>query len=346
MTEGQAELFRRVSVVIPVSTRYDEPKALYDNYRRGLADLKAELEFIYVIDGAFPEVEEALRDLQLRGEGLRVIKLARSFGEAAALSVGFRYATGDAVLVLPAFHQVQASELPKLLGGLESADLVVGRRWPRSDSRLNRLQTSLFFGIVRLLTRSRFRDLGCNVRAMRRAVCEEVLIYGDQHRFLPILAAHHGFRVMEMDVAQSQQDGFRRFYQPGVYVRRLLDLMTVFFLVRFTKRPMRFFGLLGTVTAGLGALYVLVLVFQRLAMDMPLADRPALLLSSLMVVLGVQIFAMGLIGELIIYTHARHLQEYAVEEMVGAETEPDSADVDRKPGGEAARQRPRPLPTS
>ncbi len=323
MATGKQAVFSKVSVIVPVTERYDNPVEVYEGYRRGLAGVQAQLEFIYVIDGAYPEVEAALQGLQARGERIRVVKLARSFGEAAALSVGFRYATGDAMLMVPAFHQVQPGELPKLLQALDHADMAVARRWPRSDSSLNRLQTRLFYGVVNLLTRTRFHDLGCNVRAMRRAVCDDVLIYGDQHRFLPILAAHHGFRVVEVDLAQSRQDGYRRVYAPGVYVRRLLDLMTVFFLARFTKRPMRFFGLLGTVTASAGGISLLVLIIQRLAFEMALADRPALLLASLLVVLGMQIFAMGLIGELIIYTHARHLQEYAIEEMIGEEVEPD-----------------------
>lgn len=326
MTAAQVSSFNRISVVVPVSNRYDDPEILFNEYRHALSRLGAELEFVYVIDGSFPKVYEALSTLQANGAPLRIIKLGRSFGEAAALSVGFRHCTGDAIITLPPFHQVEASDLPALIHRLESADMVVGRRWPRKDSMLNRFQTSCFFGLVRLLTRARFKDLGCNVRAMRRKVCEEVVLYGDQHRFLPMLAVHQGFRVAEINLEQSKQDGFRRVYAPGVYVRRALDLLTVFFLVKFTKRPMRFFGLLGSFTAGAGGLYILVLVFQRLFLGMPLADRPALLLSSLIVVLGVQIFAMGLIGELIIYTHARHLQEYAVEEIVGEETELDDGE--------------------
>lgn len=345
MTEAQVSSFRRISVVVPVSHRYDDPETLFHEYRDALSGLSAELEFVYVIDGAFPEVHQTLSALQADGAPLRIIKLGRSFGEAAALSIGFRYCTGDAIVTLPPFHQVEASDLPSLIHRLESADMVVGRRWPRNDSLLNRFQTSCFFGLVRLFTRSRFKDLGCNVRAMRPKVCEEVVLYGDQHRFLPMLAVHQGFRVREIDLAQSKQDGFRRVYAPGVYVRRTLDLLTVFFLIKFTKRPMRFFGLLGSFTAGAGGLYILVLVFQRLFLDMPLADRPALLLSSLIVVLGVQIFSMGLVGELIIYTHARHLQEYAIEEIVGEEIEPNDEET-HSPNDDLVAPANRPIATT
>lgn len=309
--------FDRVSVVIPVTGRHDDPETLFGQYSQALRTLGADLEFVYVLDGPYPEVRAALDNLQAAGEPIRVISLGRSFGEAAALSVGFRHCAGDAVVILPAFLQVEPADLPRLVRQLESVDMVVGRRWPRSDSRFNRLQTSLFFGLVSALTRSRFKDIGCGVRAMRRQVCEEVVLYGDQHRFLPMLAAHRGFRVAEVNLAQSPRDGFRRVHAPGIYVRRLLDLLTVFFLVKFTRKPMRFFGLVGTCTAGAGVLYLLYLLFERLVLGVPLADRPALLLSSLLVVLGVQVFAMGLIGELIIYTHARQMQEYAIAETIG-----------------------------
>jgi len=312
---------RSLSVVIPVSVRYDNPRALYEAYREGLAPLNRKVEFIYVIDGNSPAFYEAVLELQSEGEPIRIVKLGRRFGESAALSAGFRHAAGEVILTLPAYYQVQASDLPQLVQGLDSADLVVGRRWPRQDSGFNRLQTGLFSGLVRLFTNVKFSDLACDARAMRRRVCDEVLLYGDQHRFLPLLAAHRGFRVREVDMAQSDSAGFYRFNAPGLYLRRVLDLLTVFFLTKFTKRPMRFFGLVGSATASIGGLYMLVLVAQRLVLGLPLADRPALLLSALMLVLGVQIFAMGLIGELIIFTHGRQTQEFAIEEVVesGAE---------------------------
>lgn len=316
MTAQQGTGFRSLSVVVPVSGRYDDPRELYTAYRDALCGRDMAVEFIYVIDGAYPKTFEVLAGLQAEGEPIRIVMLARHFGEATALSVGFHHAGGDALLTLPAFHQVDAAELPRLVDALAAADMVVGRRWPRADSTFNRLQTGFFSAAVRLLTRTPVHDLGCNVRALRRKVCDEVLLYGDQQRFLPILAAHRGFRVVEIDLAQSRQDGYRRVYKPGIYLQRAIDLLTVFFLTKFTKRPMRFFGLLGSATAGVGALYIVFLVFQRLFLDVALADRPALLLSSLLVVLGVQIFAMGLIGELIIFAHARQMDEYAIDEVI------------------------------
>jgi len=166
------------------------------------------------------------------------------------------------------------------------------------------------------VTRSRFRDLGCGARALRRQVFEEIDLYGDQHRFMAILAARLGFRVTEVRVRQSPQDRLHRIYRPKEYAHHVLDLFSIFFLVRFTKKPLRFFGMLGAVTFGVGALLIAWLCVDRLLFGEALADRPALLLAALLVVLGLQVFALGLLGELIIFTHARGLKDYRVEEVI------------------------------
>lgn len=315
-----------LSVVIVVSGRLDDLEVLYREYCAGLAPLQRPLDVIVVLDGLFPTVHEQVQRLQQSGEPIRIIQLSRPFGEAAALSAAFRHVRGEEILILPAFRQVAAADLPTVVRGLDDVDMVAARRWPRRDSLFNRLQTRLFALVAGFLTRTTVHDLGCNVRALRRRVAEEVIVYGDQHRFLPILAANQGFRVSEVAVGQSADDARWRIYSPGTCLRRVLDLLTVYFLTKFTRRPMRFYGLTGSATAAAGGLYMAWLVFQRFAMDMPLADRPGLLLATLLVVLGVQIFAMGLIGELIIYANARHMPEFAIEVIIeeGLPQEPPS----------------------
>ena len=151
---------------------------------------------------------------------------------------------------------------------------------------------------------------------MRRRVLEEMDLYGDQHRFIAILATRLGFRVAEVPVRQSPLDRFDKVYRPRVYAHHALDLFSIFFLVRFTKRPLRFFGMLGASTFGIGALLLAYLSVERLVFNHQLGDRPALLLAGLLVVLGLQVFALGLLGELIIFTHARGLKDYRVEEVI------------------------------
>ena len=305
-----------LSVIIPITERYDDPAELFEAYNQALAGLGYDYEVIYVLDGPYPDTRRTLEVLQAAGHPVRVLQLSKKFGEATALTAASDHARGDILMTLPAFFQVEPSSLPRLVEGLEDDDMVIVRRWPRTDSAFNRLQTSLFNRLLSFLTGARFHDLGCGVRIFRRTVPEAVPLYGDQHRFMPVLALRQGFRVREIDLPQSPRDSFRRVYRPGVYPRRLLDMLTVFFLIKFTKKPLRFFGLIGSGTAALGGLALLYVIVERLFFDVGLADRPALLLSSLMVVLGVQIFGLGLIGELIIFTHAREIKEYAVREVV------------------------------
>ena len=131
--------------------------------------------------------------------------------------------------------------------------MVVAHRWPRAGGSFEKVRRSVFHGMLRLVTGQSFRDLGCGVRLFDRAVLEEISIYGDQHRFLPLLAQRNGFRVLEHDMRQSARDQFRGRYGVREYVRRALDILTVFFLIRFTKKPLRFFGMIGTVVFGVGA---------------------------------------------------------------------------------------------
>lgn len=305
-----------ITVVIPVTERYDDIHELYAQYKEGLKGTPHTYEFVYVIDGHFPEVVGELKTLRDQGEPIRIIKLAKYFGEATALTAGFESSSGNVILTLPAYYQVEPSEIAKILKELDGNDIVIGRRYPRVDSRFNRFQTRLFHWLLKIITGSSFRDLGCGVRGFKRQVALTVPLYGDQHRFLPLLASRQGFRIKEVDLSQSAKDKHWRIYRPGVYPRRMLDLLTVFFLVKFTKKPLRFFGLIGAATFGAGGLVLLYLIGERLFLGAALANRPALLLSSLLVVLGVQIFALGLIGELIIFTHAKDIKEYSIEEII------------------------------
>jgi hypothetical protein len=182
----------------------------------------------------------------------------------------------------------------------------------------------------------RLHDLGCGARAMKRRVLEELSLYGDQHRLLAVLADRQGFRVTEVELRQSERDRFEGIYRPREYAHLVLDVFTVFFLVRFTKKPLRFFGMIGATMFGLGVFVVLYLVFTRLAFGESLADRPALLLSSLLVVLGLQLFALGLLAELIIFTHARHLKDYQAAEIIQYPEAPPQQPMLESPASKAA----------
>lgn len=305
-----------ISVIVPVENRFDSVEEIYRHYEAGLMELGRSYEFIFVLDGPRQEFANGLKKLEEDGKEFSVVQLSRWFGEAAALMAGFETSRGRSILTLPAYFQVESSEFQDLFVALENADLVICRRHPRRGSAIERLRRRIFHGLLSWITHLRFNDLGCSVRAMRREVLGELKLYGDQQRFLPVLANHQGFRVQEMNVRQSERDVFKGRYPISDYARSFLDLITVFFLVRFTKKPLRFFGMLGAFTSIIGGVIIATLVFQRVFFEQALGTRPALLLASLLVVLGLQLFALGLLGELIIFTHARDLKDYKVDRIV------------------------------
>jgi glycosyltransferase involved in cell wall biosynthesis len=316
VTANSEAAFLPLSVIMPVGNRHARDiAALYTEYKAGLDALDQRYEFIVVLDGPRPEVAANLQRLLARGDNLIVISLTKRFGEATALMAGFQRASGRVIVTAPAYHQIQGAEIGKLVKALDKADLAIGRRWPRVGSRFEVMRRDAFHRLI-ASDGQRFNDLGCGARAMKRRVLEEISLYGDQHRFLPVLANRQGFRVVEIDLAQSPLDRYDGGYPVRDYAHRVLDIFTVFFLVRFTKKPLRFFGMVGASTFVIGALLVAYLAIDRLVFLHPLADRPALLLSSLLVVLGMQLFALGLLGELIIFTHARDIKDYQIDEVV------------------------------
>lgn len=305
----------QISAIIPVGTRHGDPEQLYTEYNDALAARGVPYEIIFVMDGPRPAFEAGLERLAADGHAFAKITLGRPFGEATCLMVGFEHATGSIILILPAYSQIVAADANRLIDALNTADLVIAHRHPRAGGWLETQRRRAFHALLGIVTGMRLNDLGCNARAMSRRVLEEIRLYGEQQRFLPILAERHGFRVREIEVRQSLQGPRRDIYRPRTYSRALLDIFNVFFLVRFTKKPLRFFGTIGIVFFALGGLELIYLLFQRLVVHSPLADRPALMLASLFIVLGFQIFALGLLGELIIFTHAGGSRDYQIERI-------------------------------
>ena len=312
-----------LSVVIAISDRFDDIGTVYEAYREALSERDYRYHFFYVLDGEHPAAARALESLIANGEPVSVIKLGRWFGEATALSAGFSASSADRILTLPPYLQIEPAEIHRIIEALDDCDVAVGTRVRDKDTRFNKAQSRLFNWTVRKLTGASFTDLGCGARALRRQVADEIQLYGDQHRFLTLLASRQGFRVNEVACRQHPTDQQSRVYGAGIYVRRLLDVLTAFFLVKFTKKPLRFFGLVGSTLFASGVIMLVVLAFQRLWFDIPAGDRPLLLVATLLVTLGIQIIAIGLIGEIIIFTHARELKEYNIDRIVtGGENAP------------------------
>lgn len=306
-----------ITVVVPIAERHDDLAELHRAFSREIEKITCRYEFIFVIDGGFEEAYRTIRSLKENDPRIRIVKFAGRFGESVALAKGFEKARGDIIVTLSAYFQVEASEIHKAYRAInEGIDLVLMRRHPRRDSLFNRIQSAVFHWLAWRLIGSPFRDISCGFRAMRRYVAESLVLYGDLHRFLPAIALKQGFRVKELEARQSALDTSIRVRGLETYALRLLDLATLFFLLRFTTRPLRFFGLAGSLLLIPGAAICAWLSAWKL-LGHPIAGRAfVFILGVLLVAIGIQTVLLGLIGEIIIFTHAREAEEHAAFEVL------------------------------
>ncbi|MGH9380621.1 MAG: hypothetical protein ACRD2Z_08420 [Thermoanaerobaculia bacterium] len=290
-----------LSVVVPVTGEPCPLDWLYREYASALRRRGVSFEFLYVVKPSEMELATVLRGLIEQGEPIRVFTVGPGVQESEMLVAAQALAKGEFLLVLPAYPRVRAEGLDILLDAVEEgADLATARRTVTRGSRLNRLQRHAFHTLVKWGIGGSFRDLASGVRAMRREVLDRVPIHGYLSRFLPVLAEREGFRVEEIAVAQHPRDTVTRVYAPGIYLGRMIDFLGLFFLVRFTHKPLRFFGLVGSLLSGVGAFVLVWLLVERLQ-GQAIADRPMLLVGVLLFVLGIQAFAIGLVGEIIVH---------------------------------------------
>lgn len=308
-----------ISVVIPVVERYGDLHALLQGFQIEIESTGKSVEYLFVVDARQREVLPELRRLQADSKDEIVLfVLGGHFGESAALSIGLAKARGDIIVTLASYPQLDAASTRRAITLVESgeADMVVGWRHPRIDSWFNQLQTRLFHWLVNRLTGTHFHDLSCGFRVMSRETAETIQVYGGLHRFLPILVQELGLKVRELPSPQHEDDSGTRYFGLALYLKRLVDILTVFFLTKFTRRPLRFFGLVGLALAVPGAMITLYLGVYRVLQLGPIAGRPLLLLGVLLMILGLQSLSLGFVGEIIIFTHARSVRDYHIAEVI------------------------------
>jgi glycosyltransferase involved in cell wall biosynthesis len=305
-----------LSVVIPVSREEPELAETHRAYQTPIRGMTKSHEFIYVLDGHHPDTLATLRALKETDPLVTILALGGETGETAALASGFRHARGETILTLPSHLQVDPNDIPRVVGALNQCQMAIGRRSANNSSLGQRLLAGIFHRVLRVLFGHPQSDLVCRVRACRRGVLNEIGIYGFQHHHLaPLVAQQQGFAVDEVDVRPGPASvAVRR--TPLVYLGMLFDILTLYVLLRFTKKPLRFFGSIGTLVLISGLLFTAELAIARLFYAVPLGDRPALILGVLMIVLGIQIIALGLIGEIVIFASGRRIKDYRVEKIV------------------------------
>jgi glycosyltransferase involved in cell wall biosynthesis len=292
-----------ISVVVPVHDEERSVEPLYGELRAALDPLGRPWEAVFVDDGSTDGSFAALTRLHAAAGNVKVVRLRRNFGKAAALAAGFRRAEGEIVVTIDADLQDDPAEIPRLLAKLdEGFDLVSGWKAQRRDPLSRRLPSRVFNAVVGRVSGLRLHDLNCGLKAYRANVVRSLRIYGELHRFLPVLAHDRGYRVAELPVNHRPRPHGRSRYGLERYFRGFLDFLTVWFMGRYRHRPLHLFGGVGLVMSVLGTVLLIYLTVLKLTGE-PIGHRPLLTLGVLLVVVGLQFFSLGLLSELITSHH-------------------------------------------
>jgi glycosyltransferase involved in cell wall biosynthesis len=309
-----------LSVVVPVRNEERSLAPLLDELSFALA-LHGPWEVVFVDDGSTDASFAVLTRLHAEHDNVRVVRLRRNFGKAAALQAGFEQAQGEVVVTLDADLQDDPAEIPRLLAKLdEGFDLVCGWKARRRDPLTRRALSRVFNAAAGRLAGLRLHDVNCGLKAARGEVVRSLSLYGELHRFVPVLAYFEGYRVAELPVNHRPRVHGRSRYGPERYLRAFLDLLTVAFMGRYRYRPLHLFGTLG-LALGLAGFAILVYMLALKLAGQAIGHRPLLTLGVLLAVVGLQFFSLGLVGELITSHHEqresrRDAADLHVDEML------------------------------
>jgi glycosyltransferase involved in cell wall biosynthesis len=298
-----------ISVVVPVHDEERSVALLYDELRSAIEPLHEPWEVIFVDDGSTDGTFSALTRLHNSEQNVRVVRLRRNFGKATALVAGFDQARGETVVTIDGDLQDDPAEIPQLLAKLdEGFDLVTGWKTHRRDPISRRLLSRLFNRVTSAFSGVRLHDMNCGLKAYRKEVVHGLRLYGELHRFIPVLAHYRGFRIAELPVNHRPREHGRSRYGVERYLRGFLDLLTVSFIGRYGHRPLHLFGGLGLLLGAIGSAILIYLTVVK-ALGHAIGQRPLLLLGVLLVVIGMQFFSLGLISEMITSHHEERVQE-------------------------------------
>jgi glycosyltransferase involved in cell wall biosynthesis len=321
-----------LSLVIPVYNEVASLDPLLGELDVAVAELGVPSEVVFVddgsTDGSFAEMERLAADR----DDVRIVKLRRNFGKSAALAYGFAAVRGAVVVTLDGDRQDDPREIGKLVAALdEGYDMVSGWKQGRQDPASKTLPSRFFNWTVRRTTGIQLHDFNCGFKAYRREVVDAVVVYGELHRYIPVVAAQQGFRVGEVRVAHRRRTAGQSKFGWQRFARGYLDLLTVLFLGRYHSRPQHLFGGLGSLLFLAGFLVAGYLTVDKLAFGHALSDRPLLLLSVLFMIVGVQLVSLGLLSELIVNSRARSGPDPA---WIARVVEPGDARADVARAGE------------
>lgn len=311
-------------MVIPLFNEEESLPELYQGIVEELSSRSGDLEILFVDDGSTDGSFSTLKRLQERDSRIRIIRFRRNFGKSAALAAGFKRARGEVVVTMDADLQDRPQEVGKLLDHLEQGfDLVSGWKVKRRDPWRKRAASRIFNFVTAFLTGVPLHDLNCGLKAYRREVIREVKVYGEMHRFIPVLASYRGFRIGEVPVDHAPRAYGHSKYGASRFLGGFFDLLTVIMLTRYNSKPLHVFGILGVVLL-LAGFSIQAYLTAGWLQGRWIEDRPLFMLGILLLIMGVQFIFFGLLAEMIAYSSRRE-GDYSVREVRVVEPEETSS---------------------
>ncbi len=316
-----------ISVVIPAKDEAESLPELCDWIARVMDENQFTYEVIIIDDGSRDGTWEVLTDIAGRNPSVKGIQFNRNYGKSAALHVGFKASRGGVVITMDADLQDSPDEIPDLYRMIreEKFDLVSGWKKERYDPPGKTIPTKLFNGVTRRISGIRLHDFNCGLKAYNSRVVKSIEVYGEMHRYIPLIAKWNGFTRIGEKVVQHRprKYGYTKFGLER-FVYGFLDLLSITFVTRFRKRPMHFFGTMGTFCFLFGFLITLALIANKAYHNLYLqktvrsiTDQPLFFLALVAVIVGVQLFLAGFLGEMVTTSNPTKNNEYLISEKIG-----------------------------
>lgn len=312
-----------VSVVIPICNELDNVSLLHEQLSQELKGLKQSYEIIFVDDGSTDGTLDKLYAISQEDVHSRLVVFRRNYGQTAAMQAGIDYASGDVIITMDGDLQNDPSDIPLFLEKIDDGyDLVHGWRRHRQDALLHRkLPSKIANWIISKTTGFPIHDLGCTLKAIRREIADDLELFGEMHRFIPIIAHERGAKCIEVETKHHARRFGTTKYGIGRTSRVILDLITVKYLLKYFASPMKLFGMIGLWCLVLGVVSGLTTVGLKLTSGFDMTGNPLLLLSAFSIVVAIQFMSLGLLGEVNarIYFGSQGKTHYALRDLVNFE---------------------------
>ena len=299
-----SDIKQLISIIVPVFNESESIGLLLDEVINVMSPNKFNFELIVVNDGSTDNTYQVLKQLNLKIKELSVISLRKNYGQTAAISAGFDNSKGDIVITLDGDLQNDPNDIPLLISEINNGyDLVCGWRFDRKDKLINRkIPSKIANKLIAQVTGLKLHDYGCSLKAFKKEIIEDIKLYGELHRFLPVLANIEGARIKEIKVNhRSRQYGSSKYGIDRTF-RVLMDLLTVWFMTKFLTRPMYGFGFVGIISIFFSLAISSYLIVLKI-MGEDIGNRPLLMFALILGIAGVQLFSFGLLSELLIRTY-------------------------------------------